>query len=70
MEKKQRIKNLIILINNRLLDLQVLKGGIIMHNDVFKLMLIKHPELKKEWDVLNDRKFHLRRKLWKLERIV
>ena len=66
MTKKQRIKNIISLIDDRLIDLQVLKGGIIMHRDVFRLMLKKHPEFKKEWDVLNNRKFNLTRELFKL----
>jgi len=66
LQKKEQIKSLMSLIEDRIWDLRTLKGGIIMDNEVFKLVLKKHPEIKKELDILESRSFNLKRKLWKL----
>jgi hypothetical protein len=65
-QKKEQIKDLISIITDRIWDLKTLKGGLIMDNEVFKLVLKKHPKIKKELEILEDRNFNLKRKLWKL----
>jgi len=65
-EQKEQVQRLIGMINDRITDLQVLKGGWIMDRKVLILMLKKHPQIKHEWDILHKRKECLKRLLWKL----
>ncbi len=66
-QQKEQIKKLIGNINWRITTLQTLKGGtLIMNNKVFRFMMKEHPELRKEFDILQERKFKLERLLWKL----
>ena len=64
-EREEQIRRLIRIVNDRLIDLQVLKGGFIMTNEVFKLVLKEHPHIKKEFEMLHARKFKLQRAFWK-----
>jgi len=61
MAKADRAKKILAKIEDRLIDLQVLKGGLIMTNDVFRLVLKEHPSIKKEFDILWDRKHKIER---------
>lgn len=65
-EQKEQVQKLIAKINDRIFDLQTLKGGWIMTNKVFRIMLQEHPELSDEFDILKNRKESLKRLLWKL----
>ena len=65
-EQKEQIQKLIRKINDRIVNLQVLKGGWIMTNKVFCIMLKEHPQLNDEFDILCNRKESLQRLLWKL----
>lgn len=65
-EQKTRIKKLIGVINQRITDITVLKGGWIMTNKVLRCVLKEHPQLRDEWDTLHARKDILKRLLWKL----
>lgn len=65
-EQKKQIQLLIRNIDSRITDLMTLKGGWIMSNKMFRLMLQEHPQLSNEFDILNNRKFNLERKLWEL----
>ena len=65
-EQKEQIQRIIRKINDRITDIQVLKGGWIMDRQVLIVMLDKHPQLKFEWDILHKRKECMRRLLWKL----
>lgn len=65
-EQKKQIQSLIRNIDSRITDLMTLKGGWIMSNKMFRLILKEHPQLSNELDILNNRKFNLERKLWKL----
>tara|TARA_R110000751_G_scaffold192_2_gene1002 strand:+ start:576 stop:830 length:255 start_codon:yes stop_codon:yes gene_type:complete len=65
-EQKTRIKKLIGVINQRITDIKVLKGGWIMTNKVLRCVLKEHPQLRDEWDTLHARKDILKRLLWKL----
>ena len=66
-QQKEQIKKLIGNINWRITTLQTLKGGtLIMTNKVFRFMMKEHPELREEFDILQERKFKLERLLWKL----
>jgi len=65
-EQKDQIQKLIRIINDRITDIQVLKGGFIMSNKVLRVMLSEHPQLEREWHRLHLRKDRLRRLLWKL----
>ena len=65
-QQKEQIQRLIRKINWRIITLQTLKGGFIMTNKVFRLMLDEHTQLRDEWDILQGRKFKLERLLWKL----
>ena len=56
LEQKEQIQKLIREINWRITTLQTLKGGtLIMTNKVFRLVLAEHPELREEFDTLQDR---------------
>lgn len=65
-EQKEQIQKLIRIINDRITDIQVLKGGFIMTNKVLRLVFKEHPQLQEEWDMLHLRKDRLKRLLWKL----
>lgn len=65
-EQKKQIQKLIRIINDRINDIQVLKGGFIMSNKVLRVMLNEHPQLNNEWEMLHNRKDRLKRLLWKL----
>ena len=65
-EQKAQIKKLILIINDRMTNIKVLKGGWIMTDKVLRLVFKEHPELKNEWDMLHIRKDILKRLLWKL----
>lgn len=65
-QQKKQIKKIILKINDRITDIQVLKGGWIMTRDVLIAMLKEHPQLNLEWKILHDRKDKLKRLLWKL----
>ena len=65
-QQKEQIQKLIRTIKGRIVDLRVLKGGWIMTNKVFRIMLKEHPQLKEELDILRNRKESLQRLLWKL----
>jgi hypothetical protein len=65
-EQKEQIQKLISKINDRICDLQTLKGGWIMTNKVFRIMLQEHSQLSDEFDILKNRKESLKRLLWKL----
>jgi hypothetical protein len=65
-QQKEQIQKLIRIINNRLTNIQVLKGGLIMTNKVLLIVFKEHPQLKQEWDMLQIRKDNLKRLLWKL----
>lgn len=66
MKKAARIRKIIGRIENRIIDLQVLKGGFIMTNKAFRAVLKEHPEMKAELDILESRKFCLTRELWRV----
>ena len=65
-EQKEQIQKLIRVINSRITDIKVLKGGFIMTDKVLLLVFKEHTQLKKEWDILHNRKDKLKRLLWKL----
>lgn len=65
-EQKEQIQKLIRIINDRLINIQVLKGGLIMTNKVLLIVFKEHPQLKQEWDMLQIRRDKLKRLLWKL----
>ena len=65
-EQKDQIKKLIRTINNRIVNIKVLKGGFIMTDKVLRLVFKEHPQLQDEWDMLHFRKDKLKRLLWKL----
>ena len=65
-QQKEQIQKLIRIINDRLINIQVLKGGLIMTNKVLLIVFKEHPQLKQEWDMLQIRKDKLKRLLWKL----
>jgi hypothetical protein len=65
-EQKEQVQKLIAKINDRICDLKTLKGGWIMTNKVFRIMLQEHPQLSNELDILENRKESLKRLLWKL----
>ena len=65
-EKKEQIKKLIRVINSRITDIKILKGGFIMTDKVLLLVFKEHTQLKNEWDILHNRKDKLKRLLWKL----
>tara|TARA_R100000808_G_scaffold19434_1_gene42157 strand:- start:2688 stop:2906 length:219 start_codon:yes stop_codon:yes gene_type:complete len=61
LEKIEQVQKLIKIVDDRLCDLKALKGGWIMTNKVFRLVLKEHPEIYKEWNTLHDRKEALKR---------
>ena len=65
-QQKEQIQKLIRIINDRLINIQVLKGGLIMTNKTLLIVFKEHPQLKQEWDMLQIRRDNLRRLLWKL----
>jgi hypothetical protein len=65
-EQKDQIKKLIRTINDRIVNIKVLKGGWIMTDKVLRLVFKEHPQLQDEWDILHLRKDKLKRLLWKL----
>jgi len=65
-EQKDQIQKLIRVINSRITNIKILKGGFIMTDKVLLLVFKEHKQLKKEWDNLHDRKDKLKRLLWKL----
>lgn len=65
-KQEQKARKLLNLVNDRIVNLQVLKGGWIMTNKAFRVVLSEHPQLKKELDILQGRKFKLERKLWEV----
>jgi len=65
-QQKEQIQKLIRIINDRLINIQVLKGGLIMTNKVLLIVFKEHPQLKQEWDMLQIRRDKLKRLLWKL----
>lgn len=65
-EQKDQIKKLIRTINDRIVNIKVLKGGFIMTDKVLRLVFKEHPQLQDEWDMLHFRKNKLKRLLWKL----
>ena len=65
-QQKLQIQKLIRIINDRITDIKVLKGGLIMSNKVLRVMLDEHPQLNNEWEMLHSRKDSLKRLLWKL----
>ena len=65
-EQKEQIQKLIRIINDRITDIKVLKGGWIMTDKVLRLVFKEHPQLQEEWDILHWRKDKLKRLLWKL----
>jgi len=65
-QQKEQIQKLIRIINDRLINIQVLKGGLIMTNKALLIVFKEHPQLKQEWDMLQIRRDKLRRLLWKL----
>jgi len=65
-EQKDQIKKLIRTINDRIVNIKVLKGGFIMTDKVLRLVFKEHPQLQDEWDMLHFRKDKLKRLLWKL----
>jgi len=65
-EQKKQIQKLIRIINDRMIDIKCLKGGLIMSDKSLVMMFQEHPRLKKEWNVLIDRKDKLKKLLWKL----
>tara|TARA_R110000851_G_scaffold1761_1_gene6854 strand:- start:423 stop:626 length:204 start_codon:yes stop_codon:yes gene_type:complete len=58
LEKARRIHREI---EDRIFDLQLLKGGFIMTNKTFKTMLKEHPELKREFEILKNRSWCIKR---------
>lgn len=58
LEKARRIHRKI---EDRIFDLQLLKGGFIMTNKTFKTMLKEHPELKREFEILKNRSWCIKR---------
>jgi hypothetical protein len=65
-QQKEQIQKLIRIINDRLINIQVLKGGLIMTNKTLLIVFKEHPQLKQEWDMLQIRRDKLRRLLWQL----
>ncbi len=65
-QQKDQIKKLIRTINDRIVNIKVLKGGWIMTDKVLRLVFKEHPQLQDEWDILHFRKDKLKRLLWKL----
>jgi hypothetical protein len=65
-KRADRIKKIISEIDSRMLDIQTLKGGLIMHRNVFRAVLYNHPSLKNEFSNLENRRFALKKALWKL----
>jgi len=65
-QQKEQIQKLIRIINDRLINIQVLKGGLIMTNKTLLIVFKEHPQLKQEWDMLQIRRDKLKRLLWKL----
>lgn len=65
-EQKDQIKKLIRTINDRIINIKVLKGGWIMTDKVLRLVFKEHPQLQDEWDILHFRKDKLKRLLWEL----
>jgi hypothetical protein len=65
-EQKKQIQKLIRVINDRITNIKVLKGGWIMTDKVLRLVFKEHPQLQEEWDILHWRKDKLKRLLWKL----
>jgi len=53
------------LIDDRIIDLQIIKGGFIMTQKAFGFLLKEHPELRQELEILQKRKFRLERLLFK-----
>jgi len=65
-EQKKQIQKLIRIINDRIINIRVLKGGLIMNDKVLRLVFKEHPQLQQEWDMLHNRRDSLKRLLWKL----
>jgi hypothetical protein len=55
-EQRKQVQKLIKMVHSRLYALKALKGGCVMTDKVFLLVLKEQPEIYKEWDILHDRK--------------
>ena len=65
MARAERAKKIHRAIESRITDLQILKGGWIMTNKTFRIMLDEHPQLKLEFEILSSRKECIRRFIYK-----
>lgn len=65
-QQKEQIQRIIREIDDRLVNIQILKGGFIMEPPVLRMMFKHHPDLKMEWDILKNRRDKIARLLWKL----
>jgi antirestriction protein ArdC len=65
LKKELQIHRILGEINDRILEIQTLKGGWIMTNKVLRTVLQEHEEVQQEWDRLHRRKDFVRKMLWK-----
>lgn len=65
MAKADKAKKILANINDRIVDLQVLKGGWIMTTNAFREVLKEHPEIREEYDILMQRKRAIERLIFK-----
>lgn len=65
LKKEKQAYRVLQKINDRILQIQTLKGGWIMTNKVLRTVLQEHEEIKQEWDSLHRKKDFVRRMLWK-----
>ena len=64
LEQEEKTRKLLNKVNERLLDIQTLKGGWLMSGKVLRVVLKEFPQLNSEWETLQGRKHRLERKLW------
>lgn len=65
-QKADQCRKILSMIRNRIVDLQVLKGDILMTNKCFRMVLKEHSSIREEFETLESRKFKIERRLWKV----
>jgi hypothetical protein len=65
-QKIEQTRKIMRMIEWRKIEIQSLKGGLTMSNETLRQMFKDHPSLKEEWEMLENRKFKLKRHLWRI----